>query len=366
MNGGGSYSGRSYNWFWIGSLWAGLAILDATQNVFAMRHEGMHHSWLRLFFCLAFAWLPWVLATPVVIHLGRKYPFTWKPLRWWLIHLGAVIAINLVASAWATALEVLLQPWMPDFESHSFFVTWPLKFSGGLLPAFILYGVILAVTYVLDSRAKAAAQQTDTARLNEQLSYAQLNALQRQIEPHFIFNTLNSIAGLVRESRNDAAVKMIVALSDFLRRVAGSTNEARVRLAQEVEFLEKYLQIQEARFAGRLTLDLQVPAELREARIPSLILQPLAENAIKHGIARRAQGGEVRVAASRSDGMLHLTVYNDGPLLDRDGRAVKDGIGLSNLRTRLKLLYGSDYDLRLENYGITGVQVSLALPYCET
>jgi two-component system LytT family sensor kinase len=365
LNGGGSYSSRSYNWLWIAGLWAGLAILDASQNVFAMRHEGMHHSWLKLFICLAFAWLPWAFATPLVIHLGRKYPLVWKPVRAWLIHIGAIIAIGLVVSGWGTALQVIFQPWLPDFETDPFLVTWPLKFSGGLLPAFILYSVILAVTYVLDSRAKAAAQRTDTARLNEQLSYAQLNALQRQIEPHFIFNTLNSIAGLVREDKNDAAVKMIVALSDFLRRVAGSANEARVRLAQEVEFLEKYLQIQEARFAGRLTLDLQVPAELREARIPSLILQPLAENAIKHGIARRAQGGEVRVAASRSDGKLHLTIYNDGPLLDRDGRAVKDGIGLSNLRTRLKLLYGSDFELRLENYGITGVQVSLALPYCE-
>jgi two-component system, LytTR family, sensor kinase len=371
MNGGGSYvqkamwGGRAYNWFWIAGLWAGLGILDATQNVFAMRHEGMHHSWLRLFFCLAFAWLPWALATPIVIRLGRRYPLVWKPIRAWPIHLGAVIAIDLVVSAWATALQVILQPWTPDFETDPFLVTWPLKFSGGLLPALILYAAILAVMYVLDSRARAVAQQTDTARLNEQLSYAQLNALQRQIEPHFIFNTLNSISGLVREHRNDAAVSMIVCLSDFLRRVAGTTNEARVPLAQEVEFLEKYLQIQEARFAGRLTLDLQVPAELREARIPSLVLQPLAENAIKHGIAKRAQGGEVRVAASRSEGMLHLTVYNDGPLLDREGRAVKDGIGLSNLRTRLKLLYGGDFDLRLENYGITGVQVSLALPYCE-
>jgi two-component system LytT family sensor kinase len=364
-NGDGYYGGRSYNWFWIVGLWAGLGILDATQNVFAMRHEGMHHSWLRLFFCLAFAWLPWALATPLVIMLGRQYPLVWRPVRAWLIHFGAIIAIELVVSAWGTALQVILQPWMPDFETNPFLATWPLKFSGGLIPAFILYGVILAVMYVLDSRARAAAQQTDTARLNEQLSYAQLNALQRQIEPHFIFNTLNSISGLVRENRNDAAVSMIVSLSDFLRRVAGSTNEARVPLAQEVEFLEKYLQIQEARFAGRLTLDLQVPAELREARIPSLILQPLAENAIKHGIAKRARGGEVRVAASRSDGMLHLTVYNDGPLLDREGLAVKDGIGLSNLRTRLKLLYGGDFELRLENHGITGVQVCLALPYCE-
>ena len=318
-----------------------------------------------MFFALTLAWLPWALATPVVIHLGRKYPVAWKPLKWWLIHLGAIIANDLVASAWATLLEVMLQPWMPDFATHSFLVTWPLKFLGSLLPALILYAVILAVTYVLDARARAAAQQTDTARLNEQLSYAQLNALQRQIEPHFIFNTLNAISGLVRENKNDAAVSMIVALSDFLRRVAGSSNEARVPLAQEVEFLEKYLQIQEVRFAGRLTWDLQVPAELREARIPSLVLQPLAENAIKHGIARRTQGGELRVAASRAEDMLLLTVYNDGPLLDRDGCSLKDGIGLSNLRTRLKLLYGRDFELRLENYGITGVQVSLALPYDE-
>jgi two-component system, LytTR family, sensor kinase len=358
-------SGRSYNWFWIAGLWAGLGILDATQNVFAMRHVGMHHSWVKLFFALSFAWLPWALATPVVIHLARRYPPAWKTLPAWFIHLAAIVAIELIASAWATALQVLLQPWLPDFETNRYLVTWPLKFSGGLLPAFILYIIILAVTYVLDSKARAAAQQTDTARLNEQLSYAQLNALQRQIEPHFIFNTLNSISGLVRENKNDAAVSMIVALSDFLRRVASSSNDARVRLAQEVEFLEKYLQIQEVRFAGRLTWDLQIPSELLQARIPSLILQPLAENAVKHGIAKRTQGGEVRVAASRSNGALHLTVYNDGPLLDREARAITDGIGLSNLRTRLKLLYGDAFELRLENHGITGVQVSVVLPYRE-
>jgi len=355
---------RSYNWFWIAGLWAALGILDATQNVLAMRHEGMHHSWARMFFTLAFAWLPWALVTPIVIHLGRRYPLVRKPVQG-LIHLGAVIAIDLVVAAWATTLQVLLQPWVPDFKTPPFQITWPVKFAAGLVPAFILYAGILLVMYVLDSKAKAAAQQTHTARLNEQLSYAQLNALQRQIEPHFIFNTLNSIAGLVRVNNNEAAVAMIVALSDFLRRVAGTSIDARVRLAQEVESLEKYLHIQQVRFAGRLKLELQIPEELREAQVPSLLLQPLAENAIKHGIALRAQGGEVRVAASRSDGVLRLSVYNDGPLLDRDGCSVRNGIGLSNLRTRLTLLYGGDFDLRLENHGITGVQVSVTLPYRE-
>jgi two-component sensor histidine kinase len=356
---------NSYKWFWIASLWAGLAILDATQNVFAMRHEGMHHAWMKLFIVLTLNWLPWALVTPSVISLARRYPPAWKSPQTWLLHGGVIVAVDVLASAWRSALEVVFQPWLPDFESQAFLVTWPLKIAGGLLPAFILYAVILAVTYVLDSKARAAAQQTDTARLNEQLSYAQLNALQRQIEPHFIFNALNSISGLVREQKNDAAVSMIVALSDFLRRVAVSSHDPQAQLAQEVEFLERYLQIQEARFAGRLKLDIQIPEELRKAQIPSLILQPLVENAIKHGIAQRVLGGEVRVAASRADGLLHLSVYNDGPLLDQDGNAVKDGIGLSNLRTRLKLLYGSDCNLRLENFGITGVQVSVALPYRE-
>jgi two-component sensor histidine kinase len=356
---------NAHNWLWIAALWTGLGVLDATQNVFAMRHAGMNHSWLRLFFVLTFDWLPWALATPLVINFGRRFPPAWKSPRSWLPHIGVIVAIEVVAAAWASGLELLTQPWLPDFATRPFLVTWPLKITGGLLPALILYTVILAVTYVLDSRAKAAAQETDRERLNAQLSLAKLDALQRQIEPHFIFNALNSIAGLVREQKNDAAVSMIAALGEFLRRVAGSSQDPEALLAQEVEFLEKYLQIQQARFLGRLKLDMQVPDELLKAKIPSLILQPLVENAIKHGIARRAQGGEVRVAASRSDGLLHLSVYNDGPLLDRDGRTIKDGIGLSNLRTRLKLLYGNDCDLRLDNYGITGVQVSMALPYRE-
>jgi two-component sensor histidine kinase len=356
---------NSYSWLWIASLWAGLGILDAAENVFSMRQVGMHHSWVKLFIVLTFDWLPWVLVTPLVINLGRRHPPAWKSPASWLPHLGLILAIVVGAAAWRSGLDVVMQPWLPDIETSHFWATWSTKIWAGVVPALILYSVILAVTYVLDSKAKVAAQQTDTARLNAQLSLAQLDALQRQIEPHFIFNALNSIAALVRERKNDAAVSMIAALGDFLRRVAGSSQDPEALLAQEVEFLEKYLQIQQARFLGRLKLDMQVPDELRKAKIPSLILQPLVENAIKHGIAQRAQGGEVRVAASRADGLLHLSVYNDGPLLDRDGCSVKDGIGLSNLRTRLKLLYGNDCDLRLENYGITGVQVSLALPYRE-
>jgi LytS/YehU family sensor histidine kinase len=356
---------RSYNWLWIASLWAAFGILDATQSVVSMRRVGMHHSWVNMFIALALSWLPWAMATPIIANLGRRFPLLGSP-RNWSVHVAAMLAIEATTAAWASMLEVVLQPWLPDFETRTFIETWQLRFSGNLLSALILYGIILAITYGLDSRARAAAQQTDAARLNEQLSNARLNALQRQIEPHFMFNALNSIAGLVREHKNDAAVGMIVALSDFLRRVAADPSEPKARLEQEMEFLERYLQIQEARFAGRLKMELEIPSELRKAQIPSLMLQPLVENAIKHGIVKRAQGGAIRVAASRIDGMLRLIVANDGPLLDGDGKAIKDGIGLSNLRTRLGLLYGNRFELRMENYGIRGVEVTVVLPYSET
>jgi LytS/YehU family sensor histidine kinase len=356
---------NSYNWLWIASLWAAFGILDATQSVVSMRRVGMHHSWVNMFIALAFSWLPWAIATPFIANLGRRFPLIWSA-RSWLVHVSAVIVIEATTAAWASMLEVALQPWLPDFATRTFVGTWQVRFSGNLVAAFILYGIILAITYGLDSRAKAAAQQTDTARLNEQLSNARLNALQRQIEPHFMFNALNSIAGLVREQKNDAAVNMIVALSDFLRRVAASPGEPKASLEQEMEFLERYLQIQEARFAGRLKTEIDIPPQLRKAQVPSLMLQPLVENAIKHGIVKRAQGGVVRVTASCTDGMLRLSVYNDGPLLDRDGQAIKDGIGLSNLRTRLRLLYDGHFELRMENHGITGVEVTVVLPYGES
>jgi two-component system, LytTR family, sensor kinase len=356
---------RHFSWAWIALLWAGLAIFDATQNVFGMLQADMHHSWVKLFLVLAFNWLPWALATPIVVYLGRRFPVSWSRAGTWAVHVSAVVAIDVVSSAWGSVLELLMQPWLPAFQARDFLAAWPIKISGGLLPGFILYAIIVAATYALDTKARAAEQLTDAARLNEQLSYAKLTALQRQVEPHFMFNTLNAIAGLVREHKGDAAVSMIVALSDFLRRVASSSGEPQARLDQEVEFMQKYLQIQEARFAGRLKLQMEIPESLRAALVPSLMLQPLVENAVKHGIAKRAQGGRVRVSASRTEEeMLCLSVYNDGPLLDDDG-GLRHGIGLSNLRTRLALLHGKDFELRLQNHGISGVEVTVTLPYRE-
>jgi two-component system, LytTR family, sensor kinase len=169
----------------------------------------------------------------------------------------------------------------------------------------------------------------------------------------------------VREGRNEAAVTTIAGLSDFLRRVLEDSNRQEVSLSEEIEYLQKYLEIQKVRFAERLAVKVQVPSELLNMQVPSLILQPMVENAIKHGIAKRAQGGEIRVGAARCNGMLKLTVYNDGPSLVADRENVRWGIGISNTRTRLQSLYGESFELSLQNYGQHGVEAAVSVPFRE-
>jgi two-component system LytT family sensor kinase len=351
-------------WFWIASIWLGLALFDATQTVFVMRSEGMHHAWGRLFITLLVAWLPWACATPLVLRLGREHPLSqWTHISIWAIHIGACLTIGLVYAAWRGLLVALLNPWANPTPSP-FKAAWLNEFENGLLAYFILYGTVLAVGSMLDSRQRLAQQQTEAARLSEQLSKAQLSVLRHQIEPHFLFNSLNAIAGLVRENRNDDAVSMIAGLSDFLRRILKDSHRQEVPLAEEMDFLQGYLDVQKVRFADRLHLSVDVPQELLVAQVPNLILQPMVENAVKHGIAKRAQGGTIRIRASRLNAMLTLSIFNDGPSLTADWETTGSGIGISNVRTRLRSLYGDSFDLRLQNQD-NGVEVSVSVPFRE-
>jgi two-component system, LytTR family, sensor kinase len=353
----------SYRWRWIASIWFGFALFGALQTVFVMRSEGMHHAWLTLFVTTLLSWLPWALMTPLILHLGRRFP-PLKPWRFqnWFAHIAAWLAVGAIFSTWVSLLEALFNPYA-DGSPATFAQLWTGKFYNGFLSSMVLYAAILTVSYVLDSRERLAFQQTETARLNEQLTKAQLNALRRQIEPHFLFNTLNTVSGLVREGRNDSAVSMIAGLSDFLRRMLEDSNRQQVPLQEEMEFALKYLDIQKVRFADRLQLSVDVPGELYPAKVPSLILQPMVENAIKHGIAKRAQGGAIRITASRCDGVLTLSVCNDGPSLPPDWEATRSGIGISNVRTRLQSLYGNDCEMSMRNRSAGGVEVSVSLPF---
>jgi two-component system, LytTR family, sensor kinase len=355
---------RLRRWIWIASIWFGFGLLDAMQTVLVMRGEGMHHAWVKLFATTVVSWLPWALATSLVLRLRRRLIYAkLLPLLKWLAHAVVCATIGLVFAAWMAWLEILFNPYANLSPPGPFADLCFGEFYQGVLSSLILYTGIITAGYVLDSKERLVFQQTETARLSELLSKAQFDALRRQIEPHFLFNTLNAVAGLVRENRNDSAVTMIAGLSDFLRRVLEDSSRQQVPLGEELEFTSKYLEIQKVRFAERLQLRISVPEELYLARVPSLILQPLVENAIKHGIAKRTRGGVVQIAASRSNGMLNLSVCNDGPDLPAGWERARPGIGIANIRTRLQSLYGDAFELTLRNQESGGVEVSVSLPF---
>jgi len=356
---------RSSRWRWIAAIWSAGGLFDASQTVLIMHAEGRHHPWPPLFGTELVSWLPWALATPLIVRLARRYPVVGGiSVRTVEVHLAAFAVISAVAESWSALLQVLINPWN-NRKWPTFLDTWTTSLTFQVLTFLIAYALILTVTYVVDARESMARQMTETARLNEELSKAQLAALRRQMEPHFMYNTLNSIAGLVRDDRNDAAVSMIVGLSEFLRRASEDSHRSQVTLLEEVEYLQRYLEIQKARFGERLQVSLEIPAELLRAQVPNLLLQPLVENAIKHGIAKRVAGGTVRVAGVCHDSTLCLSVYNDGPSLPRDWEATQTGVGIGNLRTRLRILHGGESELQLRCADPGGVEVVVRLPFRE-
>jgi two-component system LytT family sensor kinase len=357
--------GRSIRWLWIAAIWCAGGLFDASQTVFVMHWEGKHHPWPPLFGTELVSWLPWALATPLVIGLARRYPMARAiNLPSITVHLVAFAAISVTYSAWSAFLQTLFNPW-GNKKWPTFVETWGMTLTYQAFTFLIAYALILTVTYVVDARESAARQATESARLNEELSKAQLAALRRQLEPHFMYNTLNSIAGLVRDDRGEAAVSMIVGLSEFLRRASEDSHRFQVSLAEEVDYLQRYLDIQKVRFGERLQVSLDIPAELLGAQVPNLLLQPLVENAIKHGIAKRVVGGAVRVNGARQDKNLCLSVYNDCPKLLTDWEAMHPGVGIGNLRTRLQILYGDKSGLQLKRAGAEGVEVLVTLPFME-
>jgi len=343
------------------SIWSAFALVDASQELFTMRAEGMHHPWPRLFLTTVLDWMPWALATPFVLRLAHRLDT--RRVTTWLAHLAACLSIGFVFSAWTIWLEFRLNPWgkLPGGSYNHLVVH---RFFGELFFFALLYAIILIVSSVLESRARLAQEQAETARLNEQLTKTQLHALRQQIEPHFLFNTLNAVSGLVREGRDEAALTMIAGLSDFLRHMLNESTRQQVPLEQELAFTQTYLDIQKVRFADRLQLTIDIPADLYTAQVPTLILQPMVENAIKHGIAKLAHGGLIHIVASAHNGTLTLSVSNDGPSLLTNWQSAATGIGITNTTARLRSLYGDNFSLHLRNR-TGGVEASVTLPIAE-
>jgi two-component system, LytTR family, sensor kinase len=343
-------------WGWIVGIWLAGGLFEASQAVLIMRAEGRTGDWLPLFGTEFVSWLPWVLATPLIIRFTRRFPlFPSRSIAAVAAHLATFVTASAVMETWSAVLQMLFNPWH-NRQPPTFMDTWSISLIYQILTFVIVYALIVTATFVMDSRDKMARQDVE-------LSKAQLAALQRQMEPHFMYNTLHSIAGLVRDRSNDAAVSMIVGLSEFMRRASDDSHRAEVTLAQEVEYLQRYLDIQRMRFGDRLEASVEVPANLLGAEVPNLLLQPLVENAIKHGIGRRAAGGAVRISGEREGGELRLRIYNDGPGSPVDLQAARTGVGIGNLRTRLQILHGGVSRLELRQIDGGGIEVLVTLPY---
>ncbi len=391
---------RRPRWRYIAAIWGGIGLFDATQTVISMKAMGMHHAWVELFVFQVLSWLPWALATPAVMRLSVRAPLR---LRWtrgrdssaaalcaWGLHAASWFAMSVGASLWVAVIEHLLNPWNPNAPPRPVLELFLLHAYGSILASLFVYYCIVTAGRMLEANERLAAQRAASADLARQLAQAQLDALRHQIEPHFLFNALNAIAGLVRELRNDLAVETIARVSEYLRHALHGAATQEVPLEEELRFAEMYLDIQKLRFGERLSLRLDVAPGLGRALVPQLILQPLVENAIKHGIARRAQAGLVELRAERTSAGLVISLYNDGPgiapgmLRDKavndtpgrhagslnaaatsgDGRS--GSIGLTNVRNRLRGLYGAEASLVVANIDGCGVRVTIHQPWRES
>jgi signal transduction histidine kinase len=330
-----------------------------------MTLEGMEHSfWRMLAWQLLGCWYFWPLLTPLILRLGRRFPLERGSLkRSLLVHLAASTILAAAHSLQVVVSTQLFRPFDDMMRERPFWASYWGRFLSEYHLELIAYGMIVGVGYAFDYYARYREREFRAAQLENQLAQAQLHALKMQLHPHFLFNTLNAIAGLVRDRKDKAAVRMIAGLSDLLRHTLENSGKQEIPLREELDFLELYLDIQQMRFSDRLTVRMEVAPETLNARVPNLILQPLVENAIRHGVAARVSSGLIAISARLVNGLLQLKVSDDGPGLKRDWR-MEDGagIGLSNTRERLKQLYGREHRFEVRNREGGGVEATLLIP----
>jgi two-component system LytT family sensor kinase len=296
----------------------------------------------------------WALLTPVVLALGRQFPLATRAWpRALAVHLPASLLCSLVQVALHAIVDQTLihGNWSGAAIAGGFVTLFGRTFHFGLLVYWTIVGVREAIARYQDQKLSAA-------RLEAQLAHAKLQALEMQLHPHFLFNTLNAISALVRRDPA-AAERMISRLGEMLRATLALEGAQEVPLADELAFLERYLEIEQVRFGDRLTVDVRVDPAVRDARVPTLILQPLVENSIRHGIANRRGAGVVEVSASRENGSLRLAVRDNGTGLDGDAG---EGVGLANTRARLEVLYGGAHRFELRPRPEGGVEAAITIP----
>lgn len=351
-------------WVQWGLTLAGLtfvALYYTTQRGAHSVTDGFQFSWWRVLRGeLTYCYL-WALLIPAIVFVDRHFPIAkGSLLRGSLAHLCSSI---LLSALHQLALVVVLPVLGYGAPSSPFWQYLELLVLGNFHLNLTFYWGILGVRYVFDSYRKHRERELRSSQLETQLAQAHLQVLKMQLQPHFLFNTLHTISVLMAED-TETANRMIVRLSDLLRMTLDNVGAQEVSLKQEVEFVQRYLEIQQIRFQDRLMVHVDVDSSALDALVPSLLLQPLIENAIRHGIARRAGGGLVAISARREGDKLLLDVRDNGEGLTEPRQGSQgNGMGLATTRARLNQLYGVAHRFEICNATGGGVRVSVVLPF---
>jgi two-component system, LytTR family, sensor kinase len=346
-------------WAFVSAAWLGPAILAAFQGYVQGRLGNWEPATWRSLLWEGGDWLLYALLTPAVFWFARRYPLARGTIaRRVPLHLLAAI---LLCGAWAGAGQLLRWALLSQNAPTGkdligwFFTSLPF----GVAVYFAVLGVEHAAFYFFEARDR----ETQAARLSAQLAEARLGALRMQMQPHFLFNSLNAISVIVRDRDTATALRMLEQLSEMLRRVMRTDRPPEVTLAEELDFVRQYLAIEEIRFSDRLRPIYVVDSAILSALVPEFLLQPLVENALRHGLAKRVTATLLRIEARREGEELVLVVTDDGPGPEGGAAEPSEGVGLGNTRERLATLYGDRARLELVRTPEGGAAATVRIPY---
>ena len=341
------------NWALIWLAWTVYALFTASQS-YLSRAYSQKIAWKPAFLYAGLdAWI-WALLTPLVFWLGSRFPIRGNNWRW-------TVPVQFVGGTLFALLHLtLFVLLLPSIGYKTSARLAQNMFLGGFHSNLLTCWALVAIRHGMDYYDKYRARELKSSQLEARLAQAQLQALKMQLQPHFLFNTLHAISTLVHRDPNGAD-RMISRLSDFLRLTLENSGIQEVPLRVELEFLDKYLEIEQVRFGSRLTVRHDVDPAALDLLVPNLILQPLVENAVRHGIAPRAAGGRVDIRARKVKERLEIEIGDDGPGLAA-GALLTEGVGLRNTRERLRQFFGADHDFELNDGSAGGFRVRLDVP----
>jgi two-component system, LytTR family, sensor kinase len=354
---------RHMRWILILCAWTTVGLLFAGRRILAVKTGGSHVNWVIAASLEFVYWYAWAACTPVVIALAKRFPLTGpRVARHIALHTIASLLLSTLASAADYVLSSgllrfvfrLADPAMQDFLDPFALSLLFMSFTG-ILTYWLVVGLYQAIHFY----QAAVERQTIAAQLESKLSQAELENLKSQLHPHFLFNSLHSI-GILMQENIDAASHLLVCLGDLLR-MALERRENEITLQSELEFVGKYLEIEQTRFHDRLKVYMDIPPDFLAVYVPSLALQPLVENAIKHGISIDSTAGRLDIAAKLHNGKVWLCVRDDGPG-PAPGPRLRFGVGLTNVQSRLKQLYGDEASLELNGGDGRGCEAIITIP----